>query len=581
MSATSTVHSTPPAAASTTVPGAKPGKKTTRKKINFEPAKKAIHYQHLSLRVSDCLTERYSLVYLPPTNPMSTACWHYEKGGASGPARHIITFGENLANNKREGCDLGDYAKAYHRHEAAHSLWTERDLVALNQKCESAKIPFGLLNIFEDARIEQKWRDEFGDKFEWSHYEEIKPVDGAGELSQRAIGAFQAMIQCEGDPTLLADVLKDVPEAKEIRETFYDRAIGARSASELIPLMQEFVGKYGLPKNMEQSQGGARATAGDMKAGLSIATDAKMKAELIRSEKSSEREGEGGIGEKTEIQTYKRGGVLTENPHGEIDKAMVGRLVKIFQGVFRTGPQRYKRETPSKRISVRDFALERPKIYRAVEHAALMRSKTNVVFDCSGSMQSGGGPGMMYPYVAGRHLVLAMAELARAGQIEGNLILSVVTEKKEARHQSIALQDVTEAVALKIGAYGHGEGLKNAMDSNATQLIAGETALVITDGNITDDPIDRALWHRRGVFTLGCYVGSADRCPRLRNWFDAPMCRATPENLALAIAQAIRQRSRVRRAVRMPTHVPSVTRSHEIAVAEAAEHTGAVPAVTT
>jgi hypothetical protein len=507
-------------------------------RINFAPARKAIQHQHLELRIGDTLTERYSLLYLPPSDPMSTACWHYEKGGRGEPPRHIITFGENLAQNKREGCDLGDYARAYHRHECAHSLWTERNLAELNVECGKHKLPFDLLNLFEDARIEEKWRATYDEHFEWSHFEEVKPVDGKQELADRAAAAFSTMIQCEGDPALLDEALRDVPEAREIREQFYDRACAAKDVRELFPLMTEFVAKYGLPKNLEQNAGGARATQGDLKAGLGVATDQSKRAKLHSKEKAQEGgvERPGGQGEKMETLGYAKGGVLCNLPNGSIDPKRVQRIKNMLAPAFRAGAQRYKRETPTKRILVRDFVLERPRIYRATERTAPVHTKTVIVFDCSGSMSGA-------PVEAGRHLVLALADLAREGKIDGTLILSVVGSDSRTRFQKLDLRQVDVKIAERIGGYGHAEGLANAMERCRDDLVGASCTLVYTDGAICDDPIDRSLWHRRGVFSVGCYVGSADRCTKLRNWFDAPLCRSTVENLAQAMAETIRARA--------------------------------------
>lgn len=560
------------------------------KPIDFRPAKKAIDHQHLELRISDTLTERYSLVYLPPSNPLSTACWHYERGDKRGQSRHIITFGANLANNKREGADLGDYAKAYHRHELAHSLWTERDLPALNTACAAAGVPFQLLNLFEDARIEHKWRETFEERFEWSHFEQVKPVPATGEPADRAASAMMAMIQCEGDDALLADVLKEVPEAAEVRTQFYDKAVAASNARALIPLMEAFVRKYGAPKKLQEEnpkpgEGDGRATAGDMSAGLKVASDASRRSALIKAEKA-ETGGDatqapdvgapGGVGERSEFSGITKGGVLCDEASGEINPKVVERLTQIFHGVFRTGPMRYKRETPSKRLSVRDLVLDRTKIYRAIQHAAPFRSRIAVVFDCSGSMAG-------VPLEGGRHLVCALGELARRNVIEGDLILSaIITDRASARNQRIPLREVTDEIAERIGAYGAGEGLAPAFNANKACLTEADCTLVYTDGNITDAPIDRAAWHRRGVFTLGCYVGDADSAPRLREWFDAPLCRSKIENLAHAIAAAVKNKAAIKsRAYCEPREqAGAVTRAVEVAGGEATEvRTGSSPRV--
>lgn len=514
-----------------------------RKRVNFAPAKRAITVQHTNMRISDVLTEKYELMYLPPEDPFSTACWHHEKAAAGHPARHVITFGANLANNMKEGCNLPDYAAAYHRHECAHSLYTERDLKALDAECNKRGVPFPMLNLFEDARIEAKYRGEYDEKFDWAYYEQVQHVDPALPTADRAAAVFSAMIQTEVDPELLAEAVKDVPtsEVDDIR-AFYDRTCAAATSSEVLPIMEEFKAKYGVSEQMKQPEakaGGAKATAGDLSASLAISSDpSKSKAFDEKVKESEKDEKSAAIGEKVDLRDRANGGVLTGRAGGvTFDLRRVQHLADLMASSFRAGPERYKRETPSKRVLVRDYMLGRSKIYRAKEQQQANRDvHVNLVFDCSGSMNAGD------VLSEGRYMVLAISELAKRGILKGHLILSVVDARNDARQQSIDLKNLTPEIVSQIHAYGSAEGLKNALDSNREKLDAAHLTMVYTDGNICDEAIDRKEWHRRGVFTIGCYIGKSDDCPKLRNWFDAPLCRSTSELLAQGMAELVRSR---------------------------------------
>jgi len=75
-----------------------------------------------------------------------TACWSFVPP-------HLIFVGDQIFKN----CTAKPkayYAESYLVHEVGHSLFTERDLKAVNLALGASAIPFKLLNLAEDARIE-------------------------------------------------------------------------------------------------------------------------------------------------------------------------------------------------------------------------------------------------------------------------------------------------------------------------------------------------------------------------------------------------------------------------------------------
>lgn len=74
-------------------------------------------------------------------------------------------------------------------HEAAHAAFTDCDLPATAATCKRLRIPFRLLNIHEDVRIESTWTAATGKAWEWSeHYSTPTPDSPAAlllEMSHR------------------------------------------------------------------------------------------------------------------------------------------------------------------------------------------------------------------------------------------------------------------------------------------------------------------------------------------------------------------------------------------------------------
>jgi hypothetical protein len=130
------------------------------------------------------------------------------------------------------------------------------------KRLAAAKVPFFILNLFEDARIEARWRQRFKRRFNWLRYELLmdeEPViptifDAKGKEPgpKSAIGLFLDCIRMENSyAKLRAWVAKDKdPKVayrgegaakygrRQLIMWFYRRAIHCRDTLKLLPIMQ-------------------------------------------------------------------------------------------------------------------------------------------------------------------------------------------------------------------------------------------------------------------------------------------------------------------------------------------------------
>ncbi len=147
-------------------------------------------------------------IYVKPG--FDTACWHYSFKDEA----HKICIGDGIFDRISMG--YTNYQKivdSYFIHEAAHSIYTCKNLVELQKKLKEEKLSFRLFNLFEDAKIEHKIRENFGYNFNWTDFEDISP----DTPDEKATTTLFKIIQTEDREYF------DVPYyEKEVKEMFKD-----------------------------------------------------------------------------------------------------------------------------------------------------------------------------------------------------------------------------------------------------------------------------------------------------------------------------------------------------------------------
>ena len=224
--------------------------------------------------------------------------------------------------------------------------------------------------------------------------------------------------------------------------------------------------------------------------------------------------------------------------HSLIDLNRASALAEVMKAGFQFGRAKILTNTPARRINFRSVIRHSARIYlHTVQAPAGRRPRVRFYHDCSGSMR--GNPGEL-----GLVLLTGLNLLAEEGIIDATLTLTMGLDSGRgitACRETFALP-APLAVLETIPACGGCECFFNALRATESQLEAGDLVLLYTDGNITDHEIDRSSWHRRGLFSVGLYVG--DDCTEdMSRWFDLSLCRDAPEGLALELAELLKERT--------------------------------------
>ena len=475
----------------------------------------------------------------------NTGCWTWVPP-------HRIYIGNGIFDNPqvREGLtddQLGRYTGAYVRHEQGHAQFTERDLKAIQKLLAAESLPFGLWNLFEDARMEALYRRKHEIRFEWLEFErsdfEPKQVNSLCALAQAMLFA---LIQSEGEFT--ADKLEEhaaaVPctvcrdekrgvdrmagdVAAAVLE-YYAKICAQPDTRGLLPLLRQWVDEFGLPPP-EEDGGAGRGSGGegDLEWSMLLQADAATLEAFDQGTKDlNGKEIAGGKKTPDALIDLPEGGTMdlllgTASP---LDERRVGVIVQHLRKLFQDRVRVTYSDDPAKRLSARHCSTDRPP-YRHRTVTGSARRRFELVVDLSGSMR---GP----PIEEGRVLIGALSTLAREGKIDGHVIFAVGHDKYH--WQRFRLPMSLENIG-KIEPFGGAEGLEYALRENIDVLRGADFVCVYTDGCITDRPIQKDWLRQRGVHTTGLYVGDERYLSELLKYFDRALIRADIETLAGAM----------------------------------------------
>lgn len=437
---------------------------------------------------------------------LATAVWFWQPP-------HRIYVGTGVGRTMRPGLSIGDQNEmvaSYLFHEYGHARHTCRDADATRALLTRVGCSMGLLNIFEDARIEQAWRQLTGRSFRWTEFEAEQPGRSATPL-----GALLEWIQCEGDAALISR-LPDAGRCSEV-ESFYRRAVETPTTLELEALLAEWVERYGDAADATAYR--FTAGRGEMQLAATLLDDPAAFAEFDADSGTVAADGnaEGDPLGTVEIDNHAESDLLaaTSSEFGEEEARMhAERLLRVLTVRSRA----FYGLSPSMRISAWRADAGRP-AFRHRTDGRIVRRRRDLVLDCSGSMAG-------EHIAAARTLARVMSLLAEHGALDGELILSAVSGR-------VAVSEshrwpVPASVIERIHAFGNAEGLASAIDAHVAALRGAEKVYVFTDGDICDRPLALAALRRCGVEVIGLYVGDVERGSKgLTRHFDRFAARAT------------------------------------------------------
>ena len=432
-----------------------------------------------------------------------TASWSPDVSG-----NHIIKLGRDVHKlisniDQRTTLGLTGLNVSLLRHEAGHGLYTSRDMT-LPRKAAGLGIPFRLLNLFEDARIEHRDRTECRDGasdsarwFGWRRWtgclaETNEPVrlfwsHVNSERSHRTSNATRAIGDLAGSKGRL--VL-----------AYYREAVAAPTTEALLPILQRWVLDFpaatcppdlprnsnvfgGLtdPKNLEEGGTGV-GYSGDSDCGETIQqdndglpADLKTGPELTPAERKS----------NDYWSRHKRSMLVASEVTG-----LTARLTGLIN---RAGSAPANVSCSGSRLHMAGAMVGSAQSFRSAKAATGKRELT-VVMDMSGSMSGKSHDA--------RTFLAAMMTLHRRGLIKCHIWLtgnSAATEVK-------ANWPVSTVSRLKF--FGGCESVAATLKLPAVQrdCAASETTIVYTDGDLTDGNVDANYYRQRGVDLLGAMV---------------------------------------------------------------------------
>ena len=479
-----------------------------------------------------------------------TACWSYQPP-------HNIYIGTELFEKRivKEGMSeelQAKYIANHYFHELGHALFTERDMKKIRAALKRIDAPFPLYNLFEDAYMEHRFRNEVDYRFEWYTMEDA-------DFSPRPESLLFSLIQAEGDVTVVVDKLKDwkpappagddalaalgmlfAPNPEDTRALlvdklprvldYYRKTIAATQSMHLMPLVNAWLEEFGRPPQMPK--GGANGGMSDLEMSAELMTNpqaqANFEAECVPvSGETSDPETDptkkhktAGDAEPDCTEAVAKKGKVLHHQSTPVDEARAQRLAAKLEKFFEAKARRVNTTTPQRRVSAKNIALGRAP-FRKTELVGRARKRVFLLIDCSGSM---GG----FHMAEGKVLLSALNILARKGRISGHVALSGVIDGP---NWELFTLPMAQDVINRIQGYAGAEGLEYAMRDNLKLLQEADFAFVYTDADICDKPIDKSFFHRFGVFTWGLYAGMENKLNQLLKYFDKAILRETAEDL--------------------------------------------------
>jgi len=199
-------------------------------------------------------------------------------------------------------------------------------------------------------------------------------------------------------------------------------------------------------------------------------------------------------------------------------KKTAKQLIKAFRG----SRGRDKGVAPTKRVSVKDVALDRDNVYITKSKQRVGKYiKLNLLIDCSGSM---GGE----PIKNAVKLVYMFNEIAKTGNLDMNVIYS-----KTGRSYVVKLP-VANSEVLALNSATHGEGLTTNIHKHV-EVLQNTNLICVTDGELTDEPISKDFWSKHRIVSTGVYVLDAenvtDHTGNLNRWFNNSLVRKNVDDL--------------------------------------------------
>ena len=227
--------------------------------------------------------------------------------------------------------------------------------------------------------------------------------------------------------------------------------------------------------------------------------------------------------------THFKGSKLPKDNIEQVD-ILARKLLKSFRGY--NGKQ--VSTNPSKRLKARKLCEDSDNIYVRREYRGGHKiDNINFLVDMSGSMNG-------KPIINGVQILAVFNKLAKQKYVTGNIVYS-----DNSGYTTIQMPVPDETIYKLTNAGGGAEGLHKNMMLNTHILKESKILFCITDGVITDQPIDKSFYRKHHINSIGLYVNDVPDIMaysgKLNRWFDKSLVRRTvPELIDKIVALALR-----------------------------------------
>jgi len=177
--------------------------------------------------------------------------------------------------------------------------------------------------------------------------------------------------------------------------------------------------------------------------------------------------------------------------------------------------------TPSKKLSMRSLSLDRDKVYIRKKSNTGHKIKLNLLIDMSGSMYG-------EPIRNAMYIVYLFNQLAKQNLVDMHVLYSSDIAREKLK-LPVKDEEIISRVYVK-----NNEGLKNTSEKHVN-ILKNINLICITDGRITDQPINKQFWSRNKIISTGVYVKETKEYTKysssLHKWFNHSFVRPSVEEL--------------------------------------------------
>ena len=529
-----------------------------------------VEKHHINFRVSGVLTEAYSLGWLSSGHRCKTGCWSFNPATSKHEVNvSIIAYDTLTKGTPHEGkrTQVPALYRNIYEHEAAHSLYSDKDLKSFADKLRSEKIPWRLCNLFEDCRIERRWFSHVRKYRSWG-WTKWMPHPEPADFPKISATKLLFLMKNEGGSkrrtlgTAFYRQFMTLPFFNSVHR-YFSRIINARTMEDLLPILRDWLKEFPASGDDTIEEEGGLGT-GDLKesVGLSGGKTGDVKASDPSGNGASHERREGAKPEGKESPEGSGYGIVhgqKETPDAAVlnpackyerAEAMYSiQLARMLEGAFKSpGLLKAPRSAPSKRLNVRGLLRgdwSRPFIGN--RHATKGKPHVSLVVDTSSSTfgaQAYIDREKRLPLVkvdaCGRILVRALSALARKGRITATVYTSGRGGLR--RRIPLPLKSAFEVAQIQgdSGSEGIGIVLHPTHDVFKEIISKGNLVVCYTDGCICDVPVNQAALKERGLYTLGVCCSTENTTEEMKRHFEGSIIRESLWGMADALVRQLR-----------------------------------------